>query len=216
MNFTLFLSVTQRIIPDPLRSVVVDGITVGHPCCGVHNCSMPLENLKDRFCISHKEYERKCAVVDCLATIHEEKFQTCSDPVHREYELRVCEQGKAMFQLCDRLRRVRTSQTHDALSAEVPIADDESGALEGSGVGDDHEILIDSEGNECDGKLPTGNRKVKARLGRRRTHNEELCVASCGVILGRTTFFGSESPTNVRVSSHQLRQLSLIQVFRNS
>lgn len=160
---------------------------------------MPLENLKNRFCTLHKEYERKCAVVDCSRMIEEEKYQTCSDLTHREYELRVREQGKAMFQLQDRLRRARTSQTHDALSANVPTADDESGALEGSGVGVDHEIIVDDEGNECDGKLQVGNRKVKARFGRRRTHNEELCVASCGLILGRTTFFGSESPTNVRV-----------------
>jgi hypothetical protein len=36
-------------------------------------------------------------------------------------------------------------------------------------------------------------------FGRRRTHNEELCVASCGVILGRATCYGSEAPNGVRV-----------------
>lgn len=51
----------------------------------------------------------------------------------------------------------------------------------------------------CDGKSDTGNRKLRARFGRRRTHNEELCVASCGIVLGRATFFGSEALNGVRV-----------------
>lgn len=104
-----------------------------------------------------------------------------------------------MFQLKDRLKRINSYQTHDALLADTPIAEDEDDALEGAGVGDDCEVRVDEEGNECGGKPSVGNRKVKARFGRRRTHNEELCVASCGIILGRMTFYGSESPTNVRV-----------------
>ena len=104
-----------------------------------------------------------------------------------------------MFQLKDRLKRINSYQTHDALFADTPIAEDQAGALEGSGVGDDCEVQIDEEGNECDGKSLVGNRKVRARFGRRRTHNEELCVASCGIVLRRMTFYGSESPTNVRV-----------------
>ena len=46
----------------------------------------------------------------------------------------------------------------------------------------------------------TGNRPARARFGRKRTHNEELCVTSCGVIVGRATFYGSEAPNGVRVS----------------
>ena len=56
------------------------------------------------------------------------------------------------------------------------------------------------DGDTCNGKPETGNRNTKARFGRRWTHNEELCVASCGVILGRATFYGSEAPNGVWVS----------------
>ncbi|KAF8574394.1 hypothetical protein K439DRAFT_1649787 [Ramaria rubella] len=35
---------------------------------------------------------------------------------------------------------------------------------------------------------------ICAHFGHKRTHNEELCVASCGMILGRVTFYGSEGP----------------------
>ncbi|OJT04033.1 hypothetical protein TRAPUB_5269 [Trametes pubescens] len=49
----------------------------------------------------------------------------------------------------------------------------------------------------CDAKSADGNRRLHALFGRRRTHNEELCVTSCGVIIGRATFFGSEAVNGV-------------------
>jgi hypothetical protein len=46
--------------------VVVDGVTVGHPCCAVHNCFEPLENQCNHFCSSHKKTEgRVCAIKGC-------------------------------------------------------------------------------------------------------------------------------------------------------
>ena len=83
----------------------------------------------------------------------------------------------------------------------------EDSEFEGVG-GADEETIIDENGI-CDGKPETGNRSVKARFGRRRTHNEQLCVASCGVILGRATFFGSEAPNGVRVSGKPLKQCGI-------
>ena len=53
--------------------------------------------------------------------------------------------------------------------------------LEGSG---------DAEGNLCDGKPDTGNQKLCAQLGCRWSHNEELCVASCGIIYGHQRVYG--------------------------
>jgi len=74
----------------------------------------------------------------------------------------------------------------DSDAAPVPVFDDE-------------EVVIDSAG-VCDEKPEQGNKSLRARFGRKWTHNEELCVASCGVILGRATFYGSEAPNGVRVS----------------
>jgi hypothetical protein len=54
----------------------------------------------------------------------------------------------------------------------------------------------------CEGKSGAGNTRPRARFGRRATHNEEICVASCGVMLGRATFFGSEAPNGVKVSHY--------------
>ncbi|KAJ7429546.1 hypothetical protein B0H11DRAFT_2405433 [Mycena galericulata] len=50
----------------------------------------------------------------------------------------------------------------------------------------------------CDGKPEKGNRVLRARFGRKRTHNEQLNCFSCGIIAGRATFFGSEAPNGVR------------------
>jgi hypothetical protein len=87
-----------------------------------------------------------------------------------------------MFQLRRRLQRLGGSQSDGTL------LDDDAAEIDEHGI--------------CDGKSAGGNRGVRARFGRRRTHNEETCVASCGIILGRATFFGSEAPNGVRVRNH--------------
>ncbi|KAF7294714.1 hypothetical protein MIND_01008700 [Mycena indigotica] len=69
--------------------------------------------------------------------------------------------------------------------------------IEGTGADEDEDVEIDEDG-VCPDKPSVGNQKPKARFGRRRTHNEELCVMSCGVIVGRATFYGSEAPNGVR------------------
>ncbi|GJE98506.1 hypothetical protein PsYK624_147380 [Phanerochaete sordida] len=90
-----------------------------------------------------------------------------------------------MFRLKQRLERTRATQA-DSLG------------LSNTSATDDLELLVDKDGL-CDGDKPeTGNRHTRARFGRKRTHNEELCVASCGIILGRATFFGSEALNGVR------------------
>lgn len=93
-----------------------------------------------------------------------------------------------MFQLKRRLVKLKIIQPDERSEmGEEPLADEE--------------IEVDQDG-VCDGKPDTGNQASRAHFGRKRTHNEELCVASCGVILGRATFYGSEAPNGVRVSHY--------------
>ncbi|KAJ7085175.1 hypothetical protein B0H15DRAFT_910539 [Mycena belliarum] len=203
-----------------VRSTVTDGITIGRPCCGVHDCLEPLPTVKHRFCALHRRMENQCAVTTCDQD-SEQGFRTCSAPEHRRLESYYYLQGKAMFQLKHRLERIKVSQTHDSLSSgakttraptrmtdelrgdllPAPVdaseAEDEGGIGEGPGADADEDVEIDAAG-VCDGKAETGNKTVRARFGRRRTHNEQLCVGSCGVILGRATFYGSEAPNGVR------------------
>jgi hypothetical protein len=128
-----------------------------------------------------------------------------------------------MFQLKAQLEHLRISQPHDSLSLgsaphdqarltaqdelAVTAADlqpqieenhdiDSNTGLEGSGDTDDH-VLVNSNGELCNGKAETGNHTLCAHFGHRRSHNEELCVASCGTIIGRDKFYGSEAPNGV-------------------
>ncbi|KAK6967007.1 hypothetical protein R3P38DRAFT_2512649, partial [Favolaschia claudopus] len=45
-----------------VRVVVIDGITIGHPCCGIHNCPEPLISNRHRFCYGHNHHDKICAV----------------------------------------------------------------------------------------------------------------------------------------------------------
>jgi hypothetical protein len=51
----------------------------------------------------------------------------------------------------------------------------------------------------CDEKNAFSNRTFKAQLGRRWTHNEQLIVRPCGIIIARATFFGAEAVSSVAV-----------------
>jgi hypothetical protein len=41
--------------------------------------------------------------------------------------------------------------------------------------------------------------QIRAQLGRRRTHNEQIIVAPCGIIIARETFYGAEGVGSVIV-----------------
>ncbi|KAF8581031.1 hypothetical protein K439DRAFT_1648016 [Ramaria rubella] len=176
-----------------IRATVTDGVTLGHPCCAVHDCQVPLSSQRDVFCQLHANKNSECAVVDCVR-LRDGDWRTCELPEHRHLEEYHKLQGKAMFQLKRRLQRVKAGQGHDSLAQP-----DDPSALTGSENGvvlEDASTAHEPEGH-CAGKPSSGNKKIHARFGRRRTHNEELCVATCGVILGRATFFGSEAPNGL-------------------
>ena len=118
-------------------------------------------------------------------------FRTCLHPDHRKLKNKYTMTSKAMFQLRHRLQR----------SYQMPDTSS-TGHIEDSGADGDQEIEVTEE--DCNGKPTSGNQKFRACFGHRRTHNDELCVASCGVVLGRTTFYGSEAPSAVRVCPYTI------------
>src|ERR1700761_3893478 len=197
---SLHYNIFTKLFTAVIRSCVTDGITIGRPCCRVHDCLEPLPTVKHRFCEQHQDEDRICVVKDCGKEA-DEGHRTCADTEHRSLEQYHKLQGKAMFQLKRRLERLKVSQPHNSL----PEDDTEAQGLEGTGADEDEDIMIDKDG-VCPDKPDSGNRNVRACFGRRRTHNEELCVTSCGVILGRATFYGSEAPNGVRVCCFHLSQ----------
>lgn len=168
----------------PFRGVVVDGHTIGRPCCKVHNCTHPLITNRRHFCRMHNSTEsKKCAVTDCEAHV-QDGFRTCNDAAHRQLEDHHKSRGQAFFQLQQRLKRAFIGQVTDSLASQTRIDDD-----------DDMEDTPKSD---------QGNYKPKARFGRRRTHNEQLIVCCCGVIAARATMFGAEAISGVKVCSISL------------
>ena len=165
-----------------IQAAVCDGHTTGHPCCAVHDCKEPLLTLRQRFCATHTYLNNICAVTDCQSPIETEHL-TCRSPDHRALENAYFKQGKALSRLRKRLNNTPGhSQGKDSVEGE-----------------DDTGMLVESTPS-CDGKPEAGNRKLKAFFGRRRTHNEQIIMRSCGVILSRATFFGSEAVSAVDVS----------------
>ncbi|KAJ8482514.1 hypothetical protein ONZ45_g14924 [Pleurotus djamor] len=95
--------------------------------------------------------------------------------------------GKGLFQCAQRLKRIghSTAYLDDSIGKSVVSTE---------------EIADISEDEEDDPthKSDAGNREPKARFGRRRTHNEQLVVACCGVVTGRVTMYGAEAISGVK------------------
>lgn len=112
---------------------------------------------------------------------------TCDDKTHRAFEEEKVLANKAMFQLRARLRKMKLPE-----SGNVDIS-------EGLDASDEVEEVVSveqpSQPNPASSKQP----KLKARFGRRWTHNEQLFVRCCGIIISRATFYGSEAISGVKV-----------------
>ncbi|KAJ7718060.1 hypothetical protein B0H16DRAFT_1797918 [Mycena metata] len=167
-----------------VRSTVTDGITIGCPCCAVHDCLKPLVSVKHRYCTLHRALNKQCAATMCERN-SETGFCTCPDPEHHHLKSYHYLQGKAMFQLKHRLKRLKVSQTHDSLApgsrtspncmadkgdgdlmpelvdARQDDDEDDEGAAEGHGVDADEDVEIDVAGI-CEGKPETGSKTVRA------------------------------------------------------
>ncbi|KAJ7135719.1 hypothetical protein C8R44DRAFT_848587 [Mycena epipterygia] len=195
-----------------LRSTVTDGLTMGHYCCSVFDCQNRLRSVKDSFCSEHQVLKKECCVNGCASNV-EPGFRTCGIAEHRNMELyHYVPTWQGLTTPSDSLpvptptdsrssSRLPASQFEtDATGADLlPVAFDIEDPWELNTVRAD---LPDNDDEEleysCDGKSTKGNRVLRARFGRKRTHNEQLCCFSCGVIAGRATFFGSEAPNGVR------------------
>ncbi|KJA13704.1 hypothetical protein HYPSUDRAFT_72911 [Hypholoma sublateritium FD-334 SS-4] len=161
-----------------VRTIVSDGVTIGHPCCNVAHCPQPLLHKRKRFCPGHEYLEGLCAVEGCLDPIIEDSM-TCNNLKHREMYKTYQKRNGANFQLKKRLERTEVSNPPD---------EDTLNQLQES-----HDAPNEGIELACDQKSSDGNRPLRARFGRCQTHSEQLMVRPCGVIVARATFFGSET-----------------------
>lgn len=166
-----------------VQVVVIDGVTIGRPCCNVFNCKAPLPSVKNRYCKDHEvEFGNICCIKDCKSVRSDER-KTCSLPEHQAVEDLYNDRGTARFQLQQQLQRAWVSHpesSHPDLAA----------ALAGDPFTDElAEVTVTVE-TSADSKKKAA--KIRGLFGRRRTHNEQLFVAPCGMIVARETFYGAE------------------------
>ncbi|KAF6764086.1 hypothetical protein DFP72DRAFT_999160 [Ephemerocybe angulata] len=211
-----------RIIPatedSPAKQVfvvVMDGITLGRPTCGEPHCTNSLKNAKQRYCKDHQINLTKCAITICKKRI-ETNHKTCEDPIHRAVEVAHLEGVLANFQLKGKVERRKVAhpsiEVHSGQGAED---DDEHGDDVELDVEETYEIGPDGTVQPALPDLPTqaqealstvgqevesvvrltvpGTKKLSARFGRTRTHNEQILVCPCGIIHARQTFLYAES-----------------------
>ena len=108
---------------------------------------------------------------------------------HAALEKQHKQRGSAFFQLCGKLQRAHVAHPVDSDAAEPTVEEVE-------------EMELDSNANSaCPSKPEAGNHKIRALFGRRRTHNEQIMVHPCGIIVARQTFFGSETTPQTVVSA---------------
>lgn len=120
-----------------------------------------------------------CIVAGCKAKATK-GFQTCTETSHRELEETRNDVGKAFFQLRHLIQRHNMPHLSDSMTTPHPRD-------------------FDQDADDGSRKSDSGNQQPKARFSRRRTHNEQLVVSCCGVILARGTMFGAEAISGVKV-----------------
>ncbi|KAG1840446.1 hypothetical protein F4604DRAFT_1598862 [Suillus subluteus] len=103
-----------------VQAIITDGLSMGHPCCGVFRCTEPLVNNCHRFCPMHHHLHLICAINNCsqpvVADTMGKPTKTCNDPMHQEMERLNNEAANALHQQhCEReiaTRLLETSATY--------------------------------------------------------------------------------------------------------
>jgi hypothetical protein len=223
---------TSSILPFlglTVHAVVMDGITLGRPTCSVPHCTIPLANKRHHFCPTHAYFNQKCVIIGCDKRISAPDKRTCNDPTHQRVEAIHVERVGAAFQLKEKLKRAKVAHPKHGEALDLPVAHiieqdddlDETYEIIGDRVIPSEEEAITQTTlarASLNATVPIGNvplqvpstkKKIRAQFGRSRTHNEQILVAPCGIIIARETFYHAESITAVVVCANILPLLKI-------
>ena len=194
----------NSLCADKCSVLVIDGVTIGCPCCGILHCQTPLTSNRHHYCPSHDGHHHICAVEGCLQPVASRSSpddparQTCNIEAHAALEKQHKQWGSAFFQLRGKLQRAHVAHPVDSDAAEPTVEEVK-------------EMELDSNADSaCPSKPEAENRKIRALFGRRRTHNEQIMVRPCGIIVARQMFFGSETTPQTVVSAQFYLVLMLV------
>lgn len=197
---------------DRITAGVHDGVTVRHLCCSVHDCQEALPTQRHYFCFSHQHLIKQCCIQSCEEPA-QPGFRTCSIETHRAFQADADEQNAAMFQLRSRLRNAAISDVPLAGSSSSVAIDD---PLAGLSQTNSAPPFTEASNLSTPASTPSTSTskpsapRVKGKLTRSWTHNEQLFVRCCGIIVSRATFFGSEGVSGVTVRPLKHTSISLI------
>ncbi|EGG02774.1 uncharacterized protein MELLADRAFT_90672 [Melampsora larici-populina 98AG31] len=195
-----------------IRAVVTDGLTIGHYRCSASSqqlqeiakslghpapegpCTNDLDNINNRFCPEHFVLlGGKCQAQPCPnAAIG--NTGTCNDKDHIDAWANFNEKIKSNFSLTSILNRPGSSLRADPtvhLDADTAEFQDLAGLQQADESQRAHKAARDGGESKSSGKY---------LLSRMRTHNDQLVVGTCGIVLGRKTFYNAESVSAVKVS----------------
>ncbi|KAI0740570.1 hypothetical protein C8Q76DRAFT_608605 [Earliella scabrosa] len=156
-----------------VAACVMDGISIGHPRCNIERCTELLASPRDRFCPKHHEFNSRCAVKGCGRPLSG-GMRTCDTPDHHAFEIGKRQRGQALYKLQNRLHGHKFPQGQGRALARM-------------------NLNVDEPPPPVANALAT----IKAYITRKWTHNEQLMVRPCGVIIARATFYESEGVDNV-------------------
>lgn len=207
-------SVCTEVTPIPntdeakiMRAVVTDGVTLGYWCCSAseaqlraldpnstaNHCDQYLARVIDRYCPAHTRLLKNiCPAQPCVNKVVAGK-PTCSDPEHEAAYLEFKEQNTSLFGLP---RRMKRPNTHIRLDPSVLISPN-TGEVN---ITDEYLMNSEVQEREHESARDGGESQPtkKPLLSRKRTHNEQLVVSPCGMVLARKTFYKSESLPKVK------------------
>ncbi|KAJ7587809.1 hypothetical protein C8J56DRAFT_942650, partial [Mycena floridula] len=172
---------------------VTDGVTLGHPCCASFNCHVPLGNNRHIYCSEHNHLNNICAIVGCSNLILPD-HKTCSDPAHQAVEAthrlpRVAHPDDSLAEEADLGALGDLDQPDEEFTVDRTILTSPNPSTSPSLS--DPEAVAEPSNPAPNPSIPTP--KLRANFGRWRTHNEQLIVKPCGIIVQRGTLFGAEA-----------------------
>jgi len=118
----------------------------------------------------------------------------CDDPTHQAIEKAYTQCGQACFQLQECLQHAYVAVPTNSDANDVAIADLEAD----DPLEEEFNVPVVGEGSAETTKL-TKSKKLHGKFGHNHTHNEQLIIAPCGMILAHETFYGAEGVTSVVV-----------------
>lgn len=213
-SIVYLIQILMYVPSDDVQPIIGDGLAIGNRCCQMAHCTIELDNNRHRFCHDHSHLNGICSIVGCDEPVVSGN-KSCAIPEHAEMERLHYERGRAAFTLRDRLQKHRLAHPKDQNTAidddgEEWFETDTGGRVQVHRDVNPGSIGVD-DSVPCEAaKSDTGNRKFKALFGASRTHNEQILVRPCGVIVSRATFYHAEAVSNVLVREHLFQFLAYV------